>query len=206
MICSQRGVIRRARPRALDSTGAIQMIEHLCDRGDAEPTIVIDDQRRHQTATSSKDVRRRLNGRRHHSPQLSTINRILRGRRRTRTGRLSANPPDRARAPCRACRDPLEGLAGFRVGATKCYTSRVKTISQRELRNDNAQIIQGVELGEIYTVTRRGVPVARLGPIADDSDLRCVRPAKKRPIFAELKRVTSDTPTTTILADLRGER
>lgn len=82
----------------------------------------------------------------------------------------------------------------------------MKTISQRELRNDNAQIIHGVELGETYTVTRRGVPVARLGPITDDSDLRVVRPAKKRPVFARLKRVISDTPTSTVLADLRGER
>ena len=53
----------------------------------------------------------------------------------------------------------------------------MKTISQRELRNDNAQIMRGVEQGETYTVTRRGVPVARLSPIIEHSDLRCVRPA-----------------------------
>jgi antitoxin (DNA-binding transcriptional repressor) of toxin-antitoxin stability system len=93
-----------------------------------------------------------------------------------------------------------------RLGATKCYSEKVKTISQRELRNDNAKIIHGVELGETYTVTRRGVPVARLGPITNDSDLRVARPAKQRPAFAQLKRVTSDTPTETILAALRGER
>ncbi len=92
------------------------------------------------------------------------------------------------------------------VGATKCYSRLMKTISQRELRNDNAKIIQGVELGETYTVTRRGVPVARLGPIVDDSDLRCVRPAKERQVFSHLNRVTSDAPTETILADLRGKR
>ena len=38
----------------------------------------------------------------------------------------------------------------------------MKIIGQRELRNDNAVIIRGVESGEEYTVTRRGVPVARL--------------------------------------------
>lgn len=92
------------------------------------------------------------------------------------------------------------------ASATRCYVCEVKTISQRELRNDNAQVMRGVEEGETYTVTRRGVPVARLAPITDDSDLRRMRPAKKRPVFSDLKRVTSDTPTATILADLRGER
>lgn len=82
----------------------------------------------------------------------------------------------------------------------------MKTISQRELRNDNAQVMRGVEQGETYTVTRRGVPVARLAPIRDDPDLRCVRPAKQRPVFARMTRVTSDTSTVTILADLRGDR
>ena len=91
-------------------------------------------------------------------------------------------------------------------GATTCYIAVVKTISQRELRNDNAQVMRGVEEGETYTVTRRGVPVARLSPITDDSDLRCVRPAKKRPAFTQMKRVTSDIPTAKILTDLRGER
>lgn len=40
--------------------------------------------------------------------------------------------------------------------------SLVKTISQRELKNDYAEILRGVEAGEEYTVTRPGVPVARL--------------------------------------------
>ena len=48
----------------------------------------------------------------------------------------------------------------------------MRTISQRELRNDNAAIVRGVEEGEAYTVTRRGVPVARLVPIDHDIDLR----------------------------------
>ncbi len=82
----------------------------------------------------------------------------------------------------------------------------MRTIAQRELRNDNAQIMRGVEQGETYTVTRRGVPVARLSPITDASDLRRVRPAKKRPTFARMERVTTDVPTAKILDDLRGER
>ena len=37
-------------------------------------------------------------------------------------------------------------------------------IGQRELRNDNAEIIRRVEAGESFVVTRRGVPVADLIP------------------------------------------
>ncbi|HET6560312.1 MAG TPA: type II toxin-antitoxin system prevent-host-death family antitoxin [Marmoricola sp.] len=47
----------------------------------------------------------------------------------------------------------------------------MRTISRRELRNDDAEIMRGVEAGESFTVTRRGVPVARLVPIAHEPDL-----------------------------------
>ena len=38
-------------------------------------------------------------------------------------------------------------------------------IAQRELRNDNAEIMRRVEAGETFTVTRNGVPVAELRPL-----------------------------------------
>jgi prevent-host-death family protein len=38
------------------------------------------------------------------------------------------------------------------------------TISQRELRNDNADIMRRVEQGETFVVTRNGTPVADLTP------------------------------------------
>ena len=38
------------------------------------------------------------------------------------------------------------------------------TISQRQLRNDNAEVIRRVEAGESFTVTKRGTPVADLVP------------------------------------------
>ncbi|MBA2558561.1 MAG: type II toxin-antitoxin system prevent-host-death family antitoxin [Propionibacteriales bacterium] len=82
----------------------------------------------------------------------------------------------------------------------------MRTISQRELRNDNATVMSGVESGESYTVTRRGVPVARLVPITDASDLRCDRPARKRAIYSGASRVTLNTPSAQILNELRGER
>jgi prevent-host-death family protein len=40
-----------------------------------------------------------------------------------------------------------------------------KTIAQRELRNDNAKVIEAVAAGESFIVTRNGVPVAELRPI-----------------------------------------
>lgn len=80
------------------------------------------------------------------------------------------------------------------------------TISQRELRNDNAEIMRAVEQGETYTVTRRGVPVARLSPISDDSDLRVLRPATRRPRFSDMPRITLDESTHDLLDDIRGDR
>lgn len=82
----------------------------------------------------------------------------------------------------------------------------MRTISQRELRNDNATVVRGVESGESYTITRRGVPVARLVPVTDGVDLRCDRPAKKRPSYTSWPRVTTATYTADLLGDLRGER
>ena len=38
-------------------------------------------------------------------------------------------------------------------------------IAQRQLRNDNAEIIRRVEAGETFVVTRNGVPVAELRPL-----------------------------------------
>ncbi|MFZ5872623.1 MAG: type II toxin-antitoxin system Phd/YefM family antitoxin [Actinomycetota bacterium] len=80
------------------------------------------------------------------------------------------------------------------------------SISQRELRNDNAEIMRNVERGESYIVTRRGVPVARLSPITQESELPCVRPAVTRPVYSGLPRVRSDMTTAAVLDDLRGER
>jgi len=40
-----------------------------------------------------------------------------------------------------------------------------RTIAQRELRNDNAKVIDAVAAGESFVVTRNGVPVAELRPI-----------------------------------------
>lgn len=47
-----------------------------------------------------------------------------------------------------------------------CYNAHVeRIITQRELRNDNAQIMRALETGDSFIVTRSGVPVGRLTPI-----------------------------------------
>lgn len=40
-----------------------------------------------------------------------------------------------------------------------------RTIAQRELRNDNAKVIEAVTSGETFIVTRNGEPVAELRPL-----------------------------------------
>jgi prevent-host-death family protein len=81
----------------------------------------------------------------------------------------------------------------------------VRSISQRELRNDNAEIIRAVEAGESFTVTRRGVPVARLTPVPA-SDLRRIKPAAPGWDATSLPRVAASQPMAEHLEDLRGDR
>ena len=40
-----------------------------------------------------------------------------------------------------------------------------RTIAQRDLRNDNAKVIDAVVAGETFVVTRNGEPVAELRPL-----------------------------------------
>ncbi|MGL5856825.1 MAG: type II toxin-antitoxin system Phd/YefM family antitoxin [Angustibacter sp.] len=60
-----------------------------------------------------------------------------------------------------------------------------ETISQRELRNENAAIMRRVEAGESFVVTRNGVPVADIVP-------HQVRPRPRT--LAELQQAFQDLP------------
>ncbi len=40
-----------------------------------------------------------------------------------------------------------------------------REITQRELRNDSAAIMRGVERGESFIITRNGTPIGRLIPL-----------------------------------------
>ena len=50
-----------------------------------------------------------------------------------------------------------------------------RVIAQRELRNQNAQILAAVEAGASFVVTRNGTPVAALRPLARGRRLRVPR-------------------------------
>ncbi len=41
----------------------------------------------------------------------------------------------------------------------------MKTITQREFRNNSAAIMDAVEAGEVYHITRNGIEVAELRPL-----------------------------------------
>ena len=81
----------------------------------------------------------------------------------------------------------------------------MKTISRRELRNDNAEIMRCVEDGETYVVTRRGVPIAQIVPFTEP-DLMIDRPARTRQRFADTTRVEPSEPTSVTIDYLRGDR
>lgn len=81
----------------------------------------------------------------------------------------------------------------------------MSTISQRQLRNDNAEVIREVQAGNTFTVTRRGVPVAVIGPVPEDTRPEPAQPARRRPTFSALTRVHLDRDSADILAEDRAD-
>ena len=61
----------------------------------------------------------------------------------------------------------------------------MRTIPQRELRNNVSEILRRAEQGERFTITVAGRPVAELGPTAD---------ATRGATFAELHQALARTP------------
>ena len=84
------------------------------------------------------------------------------------------------------------------------YTLGMRTISQREMRNDSGEILRQTEAGEVFVVTRRGMPVAQLIPYAGGR--QAIKPARQDATFDVSELVASSIPTSTVLEDLRGER
>ncbi len=85
----------------------------------------------------------------------------------------------------------------------------MRTISQRELRNDNAAVMRAVASGESFLVTRNGNPVAVVKP-AGEADLHdglpLARAARRRVAFRDWARVASATATADVLDDVRDDR
>ncbi|HET7388032.1 MAG TPA: type II toxin-antitoxin system prevent-host-death family antitoxin [Nocardioidaceae bacterium] len=82
----------------------------------------------------------------------------------------------------------------------------MRTISHRELRNNSSAVLREIENGESVAVTNRGEVVATLVPAEAGADLRCVRPAKRRPDFSGKSRRTIAEPSAVTLDELRGDR
>lgn len=88
------------------------------------------------------------------------------------------------------------------------------TITHRELRNNSSDILRRVEVGESFTITNHGVPVAVISPVGGQSAYErmkaagMVRPATKKFDFSAIKSIkrTDGLTTQEILDDVRGDR
>lgn len=81
----------------------------------------------------------------------------------------------------------------------------MKTVSQRELRNDSGEVMRQVQQGISLRVTSRGVPIAVLAPIDDDPlqglTIREGTGVMEFPAGAQVSESTED-----VLSELRGDR
>jgi prevent-host-death family protein len=81
----------------------------------------------------------------------------------------------------------------------------MKTISQRELRNESAAVMRKVQQGESFRVTSRGAPVAVLSPVSEESeDTLTLREGTGIMEFPPGVRIAEDSGT--VLDELRGAR
>lgn len=63
----------------------------------------------------------------------------------------------------KGCRPPQVPLA---ARCYICYVSVIRTVTERELRNDSAAVLRDVQAGQSVIVTRNGTPVAELRPLS----------------------------------------
>ncbi|QTV80151.1 type II toxin-antitoxin system Phd/YefM family antitoxin [Microbacterium sp. NIBRBAC000506063] len=81
----------------------------------------------------------------------------------------------------------------------------MRTISQRELRNESGEIMRQVQRGAQFRVTSRGTPIAVLAPIGRSvADELALREGTQRMVFP--RGISSTESTESILAELRGDR
>ncbi len=81
------------------------------------------------------------------------------------------SPPPSSRGSPGCCSGRRSSSAGCesRPVATKCYGCYfhgMRTITQRELRNESTAILRAVQAGQSVMVTRNGTPVAELKPVS----------------------------------------
>jgi prevent-host-death family protein len=85
-----------------------------------------------------------------------------------------------------------------------CYGQRMgRTITQRELRNESGEIMRALDRGEEFTITRNGVPVGVLLPVARRQFVRTealvaafagLPPIDREQFRADLDAVVDQTP------------
>lgn len=80
----------------------------------------------------------------------------------------------------------------------------MRTITQREMRNDSSEILREVEAGSVVVVTRRGTPIARLEPYGGAR--RALKPARQPAVFQIEDLVDSHITTSEVLEEMRGQR
>jgi prevent-host-death family protein len=68
-----------------------------------------------------------------------------------------------------------------------------REITQRELRNESAAIMRGVERGESFTITRNGTPIGRVIPL-------------RRRIFVPREEVMAAFATAPVVDEQRFQR
>lgn len=106
----------------------------------------------------------------------------------------------------------LAQLAADQVEPTATDKREIETTDpndyakQWQRRNENTKVVREMQEGKTYAIPRRDAPIARLGSIKQDYELRCIKPARQRLDPTALRRVTSKVPTASVLDDLRGER
>lgn len=75
--------------------------------------------------------------------------------------------------------------------SAQCYSGFVSTtISQRELRNDNARIMRELEEGKTFYITRNSVPIGELTPLRRE---RLVNSAVAVATFQHSPKIDSDS-------------
>ena len=79
-------------------------------------------------------------------------------------------------------------------------------ISQRELRNQSADIMRRLQAGESFTLTSNGTTIGSLTPATQPMGLPITRPATKRGFDGFPLHAASDTPPSAVLDELREDR
>lgn len=81
------------------------------------------------------------------------------------------------------------------------------TISQRELRNNSAEIMRGLKSGESFTITSRGEVVGRLTPASGSAlDALVTRRATRRGGWSQIRRAQAPESTSSVIDELRADR